>query len=266
MTQGKQASASFLKKRSKKLLLNWAEGVFTSAVKVNKVFFASFLFTKKKCFLAYLLALPWPALAEPPAAVTAAVNAALRPSLPIGAAVTLGNVNGALVMPACPAALLVLVTGVRPYENAAVSCPAPGWTLYVPVTVMVTEAVVVLARPVAAGQVFTRADLAIRPEPEAAYTGQPVFYDPAAVAGSLAMLSLPAGAIVTGNDLQAPILVKAGQIVSVDVRSGGVDVSINAVAAQVGRLGDTIMLTNPSSGRRFTALLTAAGPVVQLQP
>jgi flagella basal body P-ring formation protein FlgA len=62
------------------------------------------------------------------------------------------------------------------------------------------------------------------------------------------------------------MVVRAGQTVAVDVRSGGVDVSINAVAAQAGRVGDTIMLTNPSSGKRFTALVTASGPVVQLQP
>jgi flagella basal body P-ring formation protein FlgA len=60
-------------------------------------------------------------------------------------------------------------------------------------------------------------------------------------------------------------VVKAGQTVSVSVISGGVNVSINAVADETGRIGDTILLTNPSSGRRFSALVTADGPVVQLQ-
>jgi hypothetical protein len=40
-----------LKKSRKKLLVNWAGGGENIAVQVSKVFFASFLFTEKKCFL-----------------------------------------------------------------------------------------------------------------------------------------------------------------------------------------------------------------------
>jgi hypothetical protein len=38
------------------------------------------------------------------------------------------------------------------------------------------------------------------------------------------------------------------------------------VADEPGRVGDTILLTNPGSGKRFTAVVTANGPVVVLQP
>jgi flagella basal body P-ring formation protein FlgA len=60
-------------------------------------------------------------------------------------------------------------------------------------------------------------------------------------------------------------VVKAGQTVTVDVISGGVTISIDAMADETGRVGDTILLTNPTSGRRFSALVTASGPVVRLQ-
>jgi hypothetical protein len=46
-----KASPAFLKKSRKKLLVNWAGGGENIAVQVSKVFFASFLFTEKKCFL-----------------------------------------------------------------------------------------------------------------------------------------------------------------------------------------------------------------------
>ncbi|MDD2704970.1 MAG: flagella basal body P-ring formation protein FlgA, partial [Acidocella sp.] len=61
------------------------------------------------------------------------------------------------------------------------------------------------------------------------------------------------------------LVVKAGQTIAVQVLSGGVILSVNAVADQSGRIGDTILLTNPSSGRHFSAQVTANGPVVQLQ-
>jgi len=46
----KEESASFLKKRSKKLLFTWVTGFETSAVQMNQKFFARF-FSKKRCFL-----------------------------------------------------------------------------------------------------------------------------------------------------------------------------------------------------------------------
>lgn len=203
---------------------------------------------------------------QDPAAVEAAIRQSLAPTLPQGASVTLGSMAGARVMPSCAAPLGVTLTGVEPYQNAQVRCPSPGWTLYVSVTVAASEAVVVAARPVAAGQALGAGDLALRPEPEAAFAGQPVYYDPNALAGSVATMNLPAGAIVTGSDVQAPLVVKAGETVTVNVQSGGVDVAIEAVADEPGRIGDTILLTNPGSGKRFTAVVTANGPVVVLQP
>jgi hypothetical protein len=50
--KGREGRPSFLKKRSKKLLLNWAIGGSTSTVQFSKSFFASF-FSKKEA-LAFL--------------------------------------------------------------------------------------------------------------------------------------------------------------------------------------------------------------------
>jgi flagella basal body P-ring formation protein FlgA len=50
----------------------------------------------------------------------------------------------------------------------------------------------------------------------------------------------------------------------VDAQSGGVDISITGTAEESGRIGDTIIVTNPSSGRRFPAVVTRAGALVQL--
>ncbi|HQT83748.1 MULTISPECIES: hypothetical protein [Acidiphilium] len=44
----REGSTSFLKKRSKKLSLIWAMGIFTGTVLDQETFFAYFLFTKKK--------------------------------------------------------------------------------------------------------------------------------------------------------------------------------------------------------------------------
>jgi flagella basal body P-ring formation protein FlgA len=202
---------------------------------------------------------------ERPDAVAAAVQAAAEAGAPAGAVVSLGPVAGAGVMLACQGALQVVMSGVLPYEQAAARCVAPAWTLYVTVTVAQTAEVVVAARPVVAGQVLVAGDLMLAREPVAQYAGRQVFYDPAALLGANAVMSLATGMVLTSEVVNEPVVVKAGQTVTVRVISGAVTVTVTAVADQTGRIGETILLTNPSSGRRFSALVTVDGPVVRLQ-
>jgi flagella basal body P-ring formation protein FlgA len=199
------------------------------------------------------------------AAVAAAVRQAALALAPPGATLSLGPVAGAAYMQACAQPLVVTISGVAPYEQAAAHCPAPAWTLYVTVTVAQSEAVVVAARPVAAGQVIGPDDLTLRTEPVQNFAGRPVFYDTSSLLGGTASMSLAAGMVLTQDDVQEPVAVKSGQMVTVRVISGGVEVSIDAVAGETGRLGDTVLFTNPASGRRFPALITPDGPVVRLQ-
>ncbi len=70
--------------------------------------------------------------------------------------------------------------------------------------------------------------------------------------------------IITQDAVQAPLVVKSGQLVTVHVYSGGVMLAVDATADQPGRIGDTILLTNPGSGRRFTAQVTAQGVEMRL--
>ncbi|MBB5373758.1 flagellar basal body P-ring formation chaperone FlgA [Acidocella aromatica] len=212
------------------------------------------------------LALPgWAWAGQDPDAVSAAVRQAAQMVTPPDATISLGPVNGAKYMQACTAPLGVNISGVAPYEQAAVHCPAPGWTLYVSVTVAQSEAVVVTAHPVVAGQTLAAGDLVMRREPVQLFAGRQIYADPAQLVGASVMMSLAAGMVITQDSVQAPLVIKAGQTVTVQVISGGVLLSVNAVAQQAGRIGDTVLLTNPSSGRRFSAEVTAHGPVVQLQ-
>ncbi len=221
-----------------------------------------------RAILAVCAALAWqaPAMAgQNPEAVSQAVRTAAQALAPPGAGISLGPVSGAAYMQACTVSLSVTLSGDAPYEQAAAHCPSPSWTLYVSVTVAQSEAVVVTARPVAAGQVFTADDLRLVSLPVQLFAGRDVYFDPAQLTGATAAMSFAAGQPITQDMVQAPVLVKAGQTVSVQVISGGVLLSLDATADETGRLGDTILLTNPASGRRFTAQVTAEGPQVRLQ-
>ncbi len=209
------------------------------------------------------LALPAASAAnEPPQAIKDAILAALN--MPDLSNVALGSVAGAQFMQACTSKLNITITGLPPYEQAVVQCPAPVWSLYVAVTITSHATIAVTARQIAAGQVLAPADIQLQSEPSNLYVGRQVFYQTEAVAGSTALMSLPAGTILTTGNIAPPLIVHAGQTVNVSIDSGNVQVSISAVSTQAGRVGDTILLTNPSTGKHFPALVTADGPVVNL--
>jgi flagella basal body P-ring formation protein FlgA len=214
--------------------------------------------------LAVLLAIPAMARAAPqdPQAVDTAILQALVHV--DDSSVTLGLITGAKFMQSCADALAVTITGLAPFEQAAVHCASPAWTLYVTVTVNQHATIAVTARTVAAGQSLQPADIQMQPEPVASYAGRQVFYDANHLAGATAMMNLPAGMILTTGNVSQPVIVHAGQSVAVNIISGNVQVSLTAIATQAGRVGDTILLTNPSTGKHFPALVTANGPVVNL--
>jgi flagella basal body P-ring formation protein FlgA len=215
---------------------------------------------------ASLAAGPASAAQQDPAPVAAAVRLAAASMAPANATIALGPVMGARYMRACAAPLAVTITGILPYEQAAAHCDAPPWTLYVAVTIDAHMAVVVAARPITAGQTLDSDDVALRDEPISLYAGRSVFYHPEDAVGGVAVMSLPLGTILTESNVQQPIVVQAGQSITVDARSGGVDISITGTAEEPGHVGDTILVTNPSSGRRFPAVVTRSGALVQLAP
>jgi flagella basal body P-ring formation protein FlgA len=197
--------------------------------------------------------------------VTAAVRQAATALSPTGAGITLGPVSGAAYMQACSQPLVVSMSGNAPYEQAQVHCPAPSWLLYVTVTVAQRETIVVAARPLVAGQPLTAADLKLASLPVQQFAGRQVYFDPALLIGAQPVMSFATGMPLTAESVQAPVMVKAGQTVTVTVVSGAVQLSLDARAEQTGRVGDTILLVNPGSGRRFTAQVTANGVQLILQ-
>ncbi len=199
---------------------------------------------------------------QDPNAVVSAIRQALVSTG--SSTIALGSIEGAKVMQSCTGFLTVSITGLAPFEQAAVTCAAPVWTLYVAVTVTEHATIAVTARVVAAGQTLQADDIQMLSEPVSLYAGRQIFYAAEGLTGATAMMNLPAGTILTTGNIAQPIIVRAGQSVAVDIISGNVKVSLTAVATQTGRVGDTILLTNPSTGKHFPALVTAAGPVVNL--
>lgn len=197
-----------------------------------------------------------------PAAIHAAVATAVKNAAPQLPGTTLeadvAAVDPAVHLPACPALATAVPPLVGGFVTVKVSCPAPSWTIYVPVRLHQWRQVVVAIaalppnRPLAASDLtLARIDTALLPS---AAVG-----DIADAVGKLLRTSVPAASPILTAQLEAPILIHRDQRVVVTLHDGGVTVKTVVVAEQDGRAGDVIALRNPSSQKVIHATVTAGG-------
>lgn len=167
-------------------------------------------------------------------------------------------------LPRCDQPLTGAVSGVvkaRGRVTAEVHCPGSRpWTLYVPVRILGDRSILVAARALARDTVLAPADVRLAPAPQGTATYGSLS-DPAEVAGKRLRRSLEAGAPVTASLLDAPILVRRGQQVTLEATQGGFQVRMAGVARSEGSLGEIIEVENGGSGRIVQAVVRSAKSV-----
>lgn len=154
-----------------------------------------------------------------------------------------------------------LATRVAAAATVEVSCAQPAWRLFVPVVASNRQAVLVLARAVAAGQPLVAADLA-SDERQTAGAAQALLVDPAQAIGRVARRHLQAGSVLSHADLQAQPLVHRGQTVDLLTRRGNVEVRVSARALRDGALGQQVAVRNLSTGKNVQGTVQADGSVM----
>ncbi len=74
--------------------------------------------------------------------------------------------------------------------------------------------------------------------------------------GELAALDLRPGMVLTGRMIEAVPLAKPGQLVTLSVNKGGVQIQTIARAIDAGTLGQTIRVRNDATRETFDVVLT----------
>ena len=122
------------------------------------------------------------------------------------------------------------------------------WKLFVPVTVVVTENVLVAKRTLPRGHVLTAGDFAVEPRDVSrlvsGYVG-----DPGSLVGQKLKIQLLAGRMLTPAMLEADAAVRRGQTVTIVANGGGISVRMTGKALMDGALNQRIRVENLNSGR-----------------
>jgi flagella basal body P-ring formation protein FlgA len=119
--------------------------------------------------------------------------------------------------------------------------------------------VLTYARNLAAGETVQPADV-IWGKAAAAPADAPA--DAEAVIGLAAKRPLRAGAAVAVRDVAAPVVIKAGDMLTVTYADGGITLALQAKAVKAGGKGDVIEVQNLASKKNVQAVVTGPGQAV----
>jgi flagella basal body P-ring formation protein FlgA len=200
---------------------------------------------------------------EAPAAIRAAIAAALRTRLADlkGATAEVGAIDPRLRLPACPALDVGLPQTGAPAMTARVACASPQWTIYVPIRLHAWIKAVVAATNLAPNTALTAGDLA-RGRVDMFASPGGLMTDRARAQGRVLQVGLMAGAPILKSFLKVPLVVHRGEKVLLSLTDGTMSIRDTAVALGDGRVGDSIAVRNPESGKIVQATVAGDGTVV----
>jgi len=134
----------------------------------------------------------------------------------------------------------------------ALVAAAPGAVLAAP------PAVPVLVRAIGRGELLAASDFEPQPRSPGLATGA---LAPRDAAGREAVRNLSAGAVVRAGDVVTPRLVRRGEPVTVNLRSGGLTIATSARALGSGGMGDLVRVVTSATNRTLDAVVEGSGAV-----
>lgn len=178
--------------------------------------------------------------------------------------ITLDPPDARLRLPMCERAIEAFAPpGYRPMGSATlgVRCnQTRSWIIYVSAHIKAMRRIAVLSNAVVRGAVITPADIVLR-EQDVSSLSSGYFFDEQQVVGKLAKRSLSAGTAISPHELTAPRWVARGQVVTLFVDSGGLQVRAQGEAMMDGAENDSVKVRNVLSGKVVDGFVTAPGTV-----
>lgn len=145
--------------------------------------------------------------------------------------------------------------------NVQVACKGgTSWTILVPAQAKVYRSVAVASRTLQRGDVVTEADLAQDVKDVSEYR-LGFALTPEAIVGKEIKFTVNKGEAFRNSALDAPMVIKRGDAVTVEAAAGEISVKTNGTAITDGRVGQQIRVKNNQSSRVVNARVVAAGKV-----
>lgn len=134
------------------------------------------------------------------------------------------------------------------------------WSIFATGTLKIFQEVLVLTQPVKRGQILTRPLLAYEKRDQGNLRGG--YYNQIElVENKQAVRNLPAGAVISYDNVTDAVLIKRGEKITISASSRDFNVRMQGKALMDGVQGQSIRVKNESSGRTIAATVVNSGLV-----
>ncbi|GGY72507.1 flagella basal body P-ring formation protein FlgA [Cellvibrio zantedeschiae] len=178
--------------------------------------------------------------------------------------VKVGNLDNRLRLARCDQSLslnLKDTTNSGGNINVQVACKGTSsWTILVPAQAKVYRSVAVASRTLQRGDVVTEDDLTTEVKDVSEFR-MGFSLVPNAIVGKEIKFTVNKGEVFRNSALDAPLVIKRGDTVSMEAAAGEISVKTNGTAVSDGRIGQQIRVKNNQSARVINARVVAAGKV-----
>ena len=178
--------------------------------------------------------------------------------------IELATLDARLQVPVCKEPLQASVNRINANGGrvtARVECHDDSpWSRYVAASVRLYQDIVVASRALARGSIVRPGDVILQEQDVGTLRGQ-VIMDPDVAVGQSLRRAVSAGTVLSIDVLEAPVLVKRGDMVVLIAERGSIAIRETGTALQAGEAGKQIPVRNNSSERVVQAVVTGAGEV-----
>lgn len=181
--------------------------------------------------------------------------------------VSVGNIDRRLRLHNCTQELVMLTrdsSGNGGNISVQVQCKSmPGWTVNLPAQVAIFREIPVASHDLARGDQITDSDITWETT-NISDLRQAYLTDNQAIIGQEVKRNIGQGLPFLTSSLDAPTLIKRGDLVDLQSLAGTIRVSTSGTAMTDGRLGQKIRIKNNQSDRIVTGTVVASGKVSTL--
>jgi flagella basal body P-ring formation protein FlgA len=178
--------------------------------------------------------------------------------------VKVGNLDPRLMLPACPQPLTLSLndpTNSGGQLTVQTRCEATQrWSIYVPAQVALFRPLAVAGRQLERGDVISESDITIEVV-NVSQLRQGYVIEPDNIIGRELQRPLNKGEAFRSAILEAPMVIKRGDAVHIEMQAGAIAVNSTGVAMANGRVGQRIRVRNSQSDRIVSAEVVEAGKV-----
>ena len=181
--------------------------------------------------------------------------------------ISVGNLDQRLRLHRCPQAPGMSTrdnTGTGGNISVQVQCKAaPGWSVHIPAQVSIYRELPVTIRDMSRGEQISPADIHWETI-NISELRQTYHTDAEALIGQEVKRNIGQGLPFLTSSLDAPTLIKRGDVVELQSQAGSIMVSTSGTAMSDGRLGQKIRIKNNQSDRIISGTVVASGKVTIL--